>query len=60
VSDDFDDYDDGDPEEECHVCGGDGYKECDRFDCMWPHSEDGFCPCNSCGGSGFAKDMTVW
>jgi hypothetical protein len=57
----FEDSEDDDPERECSRCGGDGWQECpDPIQCTRPHNEFGECPCGSCGGSGLAKDMTVW
>lgn len=54
---------DGHPER-CFHCAGDGYVEChDPIQCTRPHlggSYDAGCPCGSCGGSGLAKDMTIW
>ena len=51
-------------ERECFWCGGDGYGECDDpIQCTRRHlggSYDDGCPCASCGGSGLAKDMTIW
>lgn len=62
--DDFDDeYDDDDDDNDgdCHWCGGDGFHECaDPIECTSPHTSDGFCQCSSCGGTGNAKDMTIW
>ena len=49
--------DDVDEDDRCFWCGGDGSVETD--DPLW----DGFgawVPCPSCGGSGAAKDMTIW
>lgn len=58
--DDDDDFDDG-YERDCHWCGGDGLVECrDPIQCTRPHNKCGECPCSSCGGSGLAKDMTIW
>lgn len=56
-----DDYDLCDPEEQCcHWCGGDGWGECDDpIQCTSPHNRLGECQCQSCGGSGDAKDMTI-
>jgi hypothetical protein len=56
-ADDLDDENGG----ECHFCGGEGYEECDDpIQCTKRHTADGLCPCASCGGSGLAKDMTIW
>ena len=55
-----DDYepDDGD---DCYFCGGEGFDEChDPLECCQEHTADGLCPCLSCGGTGLAKDMTIW
>ena len=54
---------DDDPEDggRCHWCAGDGWVECDDpIQCTYPHNKYGECPCSSCGGSGLAKDMTIW
>ncbi len=52
---DEDDYGEGD----CAFCGGDGWVDGYESDPLW------FVPgelerCASCGGSGNAKDMTIW
>lgn len=61
----FEDDSDGD----CSFCGGDGERECDDFiQCMGRHATlklpDGyvvyFCKCTACGGSGAARDQTIW
>src|SRR5262245_11714987 len=66
---DVSDYDDDDGEL-CFHCGGEGEEECDDYlECTshhrtMTHPETGqffqFCVCGSCGGSGLAKDMTIW
>ena len=58
---DYDDeQDDADADGDCYWCGGDGYDECsDPMQCTHRHV-CGLCPCRSCGGSGLAKDMTIW
>lgn len=58
---DFDaDYDD-ETDGNCYWCGGDGWDECDDpIQCTKPHDRYGNCPCSSCGGSGRARDMTIW
>lgn len=58
-----DDGFDDDPDDEswCFWCSGTGWDECDDpIQCCAEHSEEGLCRCASCGGSGFAKDMTIW
>ena len=46
---------------DCHWCGGDGWVECDDpIQCTYYHDEYGLHRCSSCGGSGAAKDMTIW
>lgn len=61
-----DDYDDGDPgayadDDVCTHCGGDGYDDCDDpIQCLRTHTSTGLCPCAACGGSGLAKDQTIW
>lgn len=58
-AEDFYDYDDDDPD--CTLCGGDGYQEChDPIQCCARHTPDGLCRCAACGGSGLAKDQTIW
>ena len=59
--DDDGDYIEEDDFDSCHWCGGDGWDECDDpIQCTSQHSDDGLCRCKSCGGSGLAKDMTIW
>ncbi len=54
------DYDADPTEADCFHCGGDGWVECDDpIQCTRAHSGD-LHPCASCGGSGLAKDMTIW
>lgn len=58
-----DEDDEGCPTDErwCYRCHGEGWQEChDPIQCTRPHNDFGECPCHSCGGSGDAKDMTVW
>jgi len=51
-----DDFEYTNEEPECLICGGEGFIE--NPDPLW---YDGtFIHCNSCGGSGLAKDMTYW
>lgn len=53
--------DDYDEERFCSGCGGDGERECDNpLECMNKHDRFGYCRCEYCGGSGLAKDQTVW
>lgn len=57
--------DDGDEEGgDCYWCHGEGWVECPRpFECTREHAVHEWgqeCPCGSCGGSGAAKDMTIW
>lgn len=55
------DADDALEEHDCYFCGGEGWTECDDpIQCTQEHDELGQCPCKSCGGSGLAKDMTIW
>jgi hypothetical protein len=57
-----DEYDEYDPDDDgsCYWCGGEGWDECDDpLECTKEH-RDGMCRCSSCGGSGNAKDMTIW
>lgn len=52
-----DDMESGD----CYWCGGDGWEECDDpIQCLDYHNQWGEHRCGSCGGSGRAKDMTIW
>ena len=52
-----DEYED----DSCTHCAGDGYDECrDPIQCTRPHTTDGLCPCGACGGTGRAKDQTIW
>lgn len=58
-----DDYDDGEYDQDrfCSHCGGEGTTECnDPIECMDRHDKFGWCHCKYCGGSGLAKDQTVW
>lgn len=55
---------------DCFWCSGEGWDECDDpIECTKEHhvvkNPDGsyagqLCRCSSCGGSGLAKDMTIW
>lgn len=57
AADDDDDYEFG----RCHFCGGEGWDDCDDpMQCTNQHNRAGQCRCASCGGSGSAKDMTIW
>lgn len=61
TEDDYDEEWDDDSERDCFHCGGEGWKDCpDPLECTRPHNSLGECPCGSCGGSGLAKDMTIW
>lgn len=52
---------DDDEAGDCYWCGGDGWRECDDpLQCTSPHNRLGECRCSSCGGSGDARDMTIW
>lgn len=55
---------DYDEDGSCTVCGGEAYVECDDpIQCMQRHLRndwDQFCPCKACGGTGLAKDQTIW
>lgn len=53
--DDWDEDDDGD----CFHCGGEGYVDGYEDDPLW-FSPGEMERCSSCGGSGRAKDMTIW
>lgn len=60
LSDDDEPYD-GESQERCHWCGGEGWDGCDDpIQCTRSHNKFGECQCGSCGGSGLAKDMTIW
>ena len=54
---DYDDKFDGDGD--CAFCGGDGWIDGYEDDPLWylPGEME---RCASCGGSGSAKDMTIW
>ena len=57
MSEDYGEDDSGD----CPWCSGEGWDECDDpLQCTNAHSPGGLCRCKSCGGSGLAKDMTIW
>lgn len=56
-----DDEDPDNPSGRCYWCAGEGWDECDDpIQCTEEHDALGQCRCSSCGGSGFAKDMTIW
>lgn len=58
--DDYDDgYDDGECDSDCWHCGGDGFVDGYEDDPLW-FAPGEFERCSSCGGSGRAKDMTIW
>lgn len=60
MDDEYDEYDD-ESDGDCYWCGGTGWDEChDSLECTSPHNALGECQCSSCGGSGRAKDMTIW
>ena len=49
-----------DDEPDCSWCGGDGWEECDDpIQCTYRHDWREH-PCPACGGSGLAKDQTLW
>ena len=56
--DDDSDYDDG-SDSECFHCGGEGWIDGYDDDPLW-FSPGEMERCASCGGSGQAKDMTIW
>ena len=62
--DDDDELLDDEESGDCFHCGGDGYVECpDPIECTRRHVAVGdtlYRACGSCGGSGRAKDMTIW
>lgn len=58
--DEDDDPFDDDIERDCHWCGGEGLVSGDELDDPLWYDEDEFYTCESCGGTGNAKDMTVW
>jgi hypothetical protein len=61
---DPDDYVEPLDDDDCTLCGGEGYQECtDPIQCMAPHigsPEYPECPCIGCGGSGHARDQRIW
>ena len=54
--DDYFDYDE--PEQDCWTCGGQGWEECDDWDCWEPDCDGGEHTCTNCRGTGLAKDCT--
>jgi hypothetical protein len=62
TSDEQAELDDGTDERECWTCGGDGYAECDEWDCMHPSANGRahLATCPNCRGSGDAKDVWYW
>ncbi len=53
------DYAFADEGDDCTWCLGDGFEECDDIQCLRHHIGDEHA-CSACGGSGLAKDQTVW
>lgn len=52
---------DDDEDADCSMCGGRGWDECDdEIQCTAMHNCHGECPCVACGGSGLAKDQTIF
>ena len=47
-----------DLEPDCHTCGGEGFEDCDDWDCWEPNCRNGSHSCPNCHGSGLAKDCT--
>lgn len=58
TDDEFDD----DVERSCWTCGGDGYVECEDWECLHPKADRPIhiATCDNCGGSGEAKDVWRW
>lgn len=51
----------GEDSPDCYWCAGEGWEECDDpIQCTDEHDVLGQHRCSSCGGSGLAKDMTIW
>lgn len=58
---DYDEDFDDDSPRDCYWCAGTGWTDCaDSIECTSVHNAYGECLCGSCGGSGDAKDMTIW
>lgn len=56
----FDDNDsDFDGDSNCYWCGGDGWVDGEEDDPLW-YAPGELARCSSCGGTGRAKDMTIW
>ena len=55
---DYDDYD-SDYDGECFHCAGEGWIDGYEDDQLW-YAPGEMQRCASCGGSGQAKDMTIW
>lgn len=48
-------------EGDCTHCCGEGLVECyDPLQCTSAPAGHDLCPCSACGGSGLAKDQTIW
>ena len=58
----LDDYEDegGLEDGDCMTCGGDGFVECDDWDCWEPDCSGDCHTCHNCHGSGLAKDQVYW
>lgn len=57
---DWFDYDEDDYEEgDCAFCRGDGFVDGYEDDPLWFEPGE-MARCASCGGSGLAKDQTIW
>ena len=57
---DDDDYDyERAGDSDCHWCGGDGWIDGYEDDPLW-YAPGELERCSSCGGTGRAKDMTIW
>lgn len=55
----YDDEGDYEGNGDCWHCGGDGWVDGSENDPLW-FAPGEFERCSSCGGSGRAKDMTIW
>lgn len=59
LEDDWPEYDDCDDDNGCFHCDGEGWTDAHGEDPI-NFAEGEMMRCSSCGGSGRAKDMTIW
>lgn len=58
---DDDPYDGDDSDEQCTVCGGEAWVECDDpVQCTYEGCDGEFHPDPACGGTGLARHQVMW